>query len=87
MSERRSTAAEQVERITEETNSARSSVWNVKAPAGQTGASSGPWERTYGRYGSGRAAITINEPEVISDAAPGSERMHNQGADNEQDHS
>ena len=24
--------------------------------------------------------------EVISDAAPGSERMHNQGADNEQDH-
>jgi hypothetical protein len=24
--------------------------------------------------------------EVISDAAPGSERMHNQRADNEQDH-
>jgi hypothetical protein len=25
--------------------------------------------------------------EVISDTAPASERMHNQGADNEQDHS
>jgi hypothetical protein len=24
--------------------------------------------------------------EAISDTAPGSERMHNQGADNEQDH-
>jgi hypothetical protein len=30
--------------------------------------------------------LKLLRAEVISDAAPGSERMHSQGADNEQDH-